>query len=280
MSNQAIFVEKVTKFFDTKPALNDISFDVKKGEIFGFLGPSGSGKTTTINILTGQLKVDSGFAKMFGNNVDNLTIELLKKVGIVSDQSGYYEKLTLYKNLELFAKIHGKKNKDIDTLLKKVDLYHDKNKLVESLSTGMKQRMLLVRALINEPKIIFLDEPTSGLDPYTSKKIHELLITVKEKGTTIFLTTHDMNEATLLCNNLVLLHKGTIVECGNPKEIIQKYNTKKEVKITYRNQQTEILPFHLLNTLDLNQVISLHSCEPTLADIFIKLTGEKLYEQN
>ena len=140
----------------------------------------------------------------------------------------------------------------------------------------MKQRMLLARALINQPKILFLDEPTSGLDPTTSKSIHELLVQLKESGTTIFLTTHDMNEATLLCDHLDLLNKGKLIEQGSPADIIQKYNTNKRIKVIYKNHQERIFDFSELSTLATNDLISIHSCEPTLEEIFIRLTGEKL----
>ena len=155
-------------------------------------------------------------------------------------------------------------------------LLESKSILAEQLSTGMKQRMLLARALINQPKILFLDEPTSGLDPTTSKSIHELLVDLKENGTTIFLTTHDMNEATLLCDNLALLNKGKLIEQGNPADIIQKYNTNKRIKVIYKNREERIFDFSELTKLNVNDVISIHSCEPTLEEIFIELTGEKL----
>lgn len=155
-------------------------------------------------------------------------------------------------------------------------LLESKSILAEQLSTGMKQRMLLARALINQPKILFLDEPTSGLDPTTSKSIHELLVDLKENGTTIFLTTHDMNEATLLCDNLALLNKGKLIEQGNPADIIQKYNTNKRIKVIYKNREERIFDFSELTKLNVNDIISIHSCEPTLEEIFIELTGEKL----
>lgn len=161
-------------------------------------------------------------------------------------------------------------------MLNKVGLLESKSILAEQLSTGMKQRMLLARALINQPKILFLDEPTSGLDPTTSKSIHELLVDLKENGTTIFLTTHDMNEATLLCDNLALLNKGKLIEQGNPADIIQKYNTNKRIKVIYKNREERIFDFSELTKLNVNDIISIHSCEPTLEEIFIELTGEKL----
>ena len=271
-----IVVKNVTKKFGQKVALEEISFEVNKGEIFGFLGPSGSGKTTMIKILTGQLNADSGQTELLGKVSEKLTPADLEQIGLVSDTSGFYEKLSLYKNLQAYAKLYGKPNARVDEVLKQVDLYESKNLAAEKLSTGMKQRMFLARALINKPQVLFLDEPTSGLDPTTSKKIHELLLDLKESGTTIFLTTHDMNEATLLCDRLSLLNRGHLIEYGTPSSIIQKYNHEKKVQLTFVDETHTQIAFEELGQTDLAQVVAIHSCEPTLEEIFIQLTGEKL----
>ncbi|MBK4774120.1 ABC transporter ATP-binding protein [Streptococcus rubneri] len=271
-----VVARNIVKTFGRKRALNSINFEIREGEIFGFLGPSGSGKTTMINILTGQLLPDSGITQLLGKDSQDLHPTDLEKIGIVSDQSGFYEKLSLEKNLLLYAKLYGVNLNRVDELLDKVGLLASKKVLAEQLSTGMKQRMLLARALINQPKILFLDEPTSGLDPTTSKSIHELLVQLKESGATIFLTTHDMNEATLLCDHLALLNKGKLIEQGSPADIIQKYNTNKRIKVIYKNREERIFDFSELSTLATNDLISIHSCEPTLEEIFIRLTGEKL----
>lgn len=271
-----VVARNIVKTFGRKRALNSINFEIREGKIFGFLGPSGSGKTTMINILTGQLLPDSGITQLLGKDSQDLHPTDLEKIGIVSDQSGFYEKLSLEKNLLLYAKLYGVNLNRVDELLDKVGLLASKKVLAEQLSTGMKQRMLLARALINQPKILFLDEPTSGLDPTTSKSIHELLVQLKESGATIFLTTHDMNEATLLCDHLALLNKGKLIEQGSPADIIQKYNTNKRIKVIYKNREERIFDFSELSTLATNDLISIHSCEPTLEEIFIRLTGEKL----
>ena len=153
-----IVVKNVTKKFGQKVALEEISFEVKKGEIFGFLGPSGSGKTTMIKILTGQLNADNGQTELLGKVSEKLTPADLEQIGLVSDTSGFYEKLSLYKNLQAYAKLYGKPNARVDEVLKQVDLYDSKNLAAEKLSTGMKQRMFLARALINKPQVLFLDE--------------------------------------------------------------------------------------------------------------------------
>lgn len=274
--NTMIKVERVTKRFGDNIALNQISFSINEGEIFGFLGPSGSGKTTMINLLTGQLQANSGKTELLGKDSQKLLPSDFEELGLVGDTSGYYEKLSLYNNLLLFARLYGVSKSRIEEILKQVGLYDSKDTPAEKLSTGMRQRMLLARALINYPKVLFLDEPTSGLDPTTSKKIHKLLQELKERGTTIFLTTHDMNEATLLCDNLALLNKGDLIEQGSPSEIIQKYNTEKKVAVTYSDSTKKVVRFEDLQQEDYKKMMTIHSCEPTLEDIFIKLTGEKL----
>jgi len=274
--NKMIKVERVIKRFGDNIALNQISFSINEGEIFGFLGPSGSGKTTMINILTGQLQANSGKTELLGKDSQKLLPSDFEELGLVGDTSGYYEKLSLYNNLLLFARLYGVSKSRIEEILKQVGLYDSKDTPAEKLSTGMRQRMLLARALINYPKVLFLDEPTSGLDPTTSKKIHKLLQELKERGTTIFLTTHDMNEATLLCDNLALLNKGDLIEQGSPGEIIQKYNTEKNVAVTYSDSTKKVVRFEDLQQEDYKKMVTIHSCEPTLEDIFIKLTGEKL----
>ena len=271
-----ITVEKITKHFGNKTALNQIQFNVHKGEIFGFLGPSGAGKTTLINILTGQLKADEGTTQLFGKDTKDLTPEDLTRIGLVGDSSGYYEKLSLEKNLIVYAKIYGLPNSRVDEVLEQVGLLESKKTIAEKLSTGMRQRMFLARALLNSPELLFLDEPTSGLDPMTSKKIHRLLEELKAAGTTIFLTTHDMVEATEMCDRISLLNQGDLVEIGTPRDIIQKYNKEKRVKVTFMGHSEQVMAFEDLKDQDMRQVELIHSMEPTLEDIFIQLTGEKL----
>lgn len=277
MSQQVIKADNLGKSFGSFKAISSLTFDVNKGEILGFLGPSGSGKTTTINILTGQLTPDQGQSSILGKSSTNLNEEDLANIGLITENSGYYEKLSLYDNLLFFAKLYDVPQGDLDDLMKRVGLYDRRKTLAEKLSTGMKQRMLLVRAIINKPQVLFLDEPTSGLDPSTSQSIHELIKELQSEGTTIFLTTHDMHEATILCDKIVLLNKGQIVEAGTPSNLIQKYNTAKRVKITYQSGEENYLSFSELGQISqTDDILTIHSCEPTLEDVFIQLTGGKL----
>lgn len=277
MSQQVIKADNLGKSFGSFKAISSLTFEVNKGEILGFLGPSGSGKTTTINILTGQLTPDQGQSSILGKSSTNLNEEDLTNIGLITENSGYYEKLSLYDNLLFFAKLYDVPQGDLDDLMKRVGLYDRRKTLAEKLSTGMKQRMLLVRAIINKPQVLFLDEPTSGLDPSTSQSIHELIKELQAEGTTIFLTTHDMHEATILCDKIVLLNKGQIVEAGTPSDLIQKYNTDKRVKITYQSGKEDYLLFSELGQVSqTDDILTIHSCEPTLEDVFIQLTGGKL----
>lgn len=277
MSQQVIKADNLGKSFGSFKAISSLTFEVNKGEILGFLGPSGSGKTTTINILTGQLTPDQGQSSILGKSSTNLNEEDLANIGLITENSGYYEKLSLYDNLLFFAKLYDVPQGDLDDLMKRVGLYDRRKTLAEKLSTGMKQRMLLVRAIINKPQVLFLDEPTSGLDPSTSQSIHELIKELQSEGTTIFLTTHDMHEATILCDKIVLLNKGQIVEAGTPSNLIQKYNTAKRVKITYQSGEENYLSFSELGQVSqTDDILTIHSCEPTLEDVFIQLTGGKL----
>lgn len=277
MSQQVIKADNLGKSFGSFKAVSSLTFEVNKGEILGFLGPSGSGKTTTINILTGQLTPDQGQSSILAKSSTNLNEEDLANIGLITENSGYYEKLSLYDNLLFFAKLYDVPQGDLDDLMKRVGLYDRRKTLAEKLSTGMKQRMLLVRAIINKPQVLFLDEPTSGLDPSTSQSIHELIKELQVEGTTIFLTTHDMHEATILCDKIVLLNKGQIVEAGTPSDLIQKYNTDKRVKITYQSGKEDYLSFSELGQVSqTDDILTIHSCEPTLEDVFIQLTGGKL----
>ncbi|MBQ9657726.1 MAG: ABC transporter ATP-binding protein [Clostridia bacterium] len=269
-----IELKHVTKKFNGKVALSDISFSVSEVEIFGYLGPYGAGKTTTINILTGQLVQDSGQAFILGKDAKDISADDLLNIGFMSDTVGFYEKMSLYKNLEFFAKFHNVSTEVLDHLLRELDLYQDKDKKAENLSTGMKQRLFLIRAILHTPKILFLDEPTSGLDPTLSQKVHRILFSLKEKGVTIFLTTHDMNEATKICDNIALLYQGNIIEYGAPQSIIDKYSDENKVVIRFQNGKEITVPKEEVANYLGQYVVSIHTMESSLESIFVQLTGK------
>lgn len=274
--NESILISNLTKKFKDKTALKEISFSISSGEIFGFLGPSGAGKTTTINILTGQLPPDEGEVKILGKDCAQLTSDDFLELGIMSDNVGFYDRLSLYDNLLFFAKFHSVEIAYLDHLLKRLKLYDDRFNKAEKLSTGMKQRMLLIRAILHSPKVIFLDEPTSGMDPTLSQIVHELLLEIKNSGTTIFLTTHNMDEATKLCDSIALLHEGKIVEQGSPREIIDKYSQTDKVKISYFDGREIIVPKEEAYKYLGENTKTINTLETSLESIFIQLTGDKL----
>lgn len=274
--NDSILISNLTKKFKDKTALKEISFSISSGEIFGFLGPSGAGKTTTINILTGQLPPDEGEVKILGKDCAQLTSDDFLELGIISDNVGFYDRLSLYDNLLFFAKFHSVEIAYLDHLLKRLKLYDDRFNKAEKLSTGMKQRMLLIRAILHSPKVIFLDEPTSGMDPTLSQIVHELLLEIKNSGATIFLTTHNMDEATKLCDSIALLHEGKIVEQGSPREIIDKYSQTDKVKISYFDGREIIVPKEEAYKYLGENTKTINTLETSLESIFIQLTGDKL----
>lgn len=277
-----IEVKNLVKKFGNKKVINEINFKVSEGEIFGFLGPSGAGKTTLIKMLIGEYSITSGDAKLFDVFPNKLNDSIMNKISAVMDNFGLYERLTVFENMEVFANIYNTDKKEIDTILKKVELYDSKKTITSKLSKGMRQRLILARALINKPKLLFLDEPTSGLDPATSLKIHNLLFELKKSGTTIFLTTHNMEEATKMCDKVALLHLGKIVEFGTPKDICMRHNkynvynviTKDNKEITFKSNKVDSKK--LAKLIEDEQILSIHSSEPTLETVFIELTGKEL----
>lgn len=282
MENKYISLEHISKKFDKDFVLKDVSATLNKGEILGFLGPSGAGKTTTIKILTGQLKQTSGKAYVLGIDNQNIDESIYEQIGIVTDHSGIYERMSVYDNLKFFAKILGVDYACIDKLLKRIGLYEHKKKLAGKLSKGQSQRLILARAILHNPKVLFLDEPTSGLDPTTALEIHRLLIELKNSGMAIFLTTHNMEEATKLCDHVALLNEGVIVEYGTPQDICLRYNKDKKYKVLLENKEEVLLVHNDQNIKKLNQwlindqVVSIHSCEPTLETVFLEVTGREL----
>lgn len=278
----AIRIEHIHKSFLQKEVLKDISIHIDQGEIFGLLGPSGAGKTTLIHIITGQLKPDSGKSYIFDKESLALSREDYTHIGLVLDKDGLYHRLSCYDNLQVYASIYHLDKQKIDKVLKQVHLYEDRKKLVNELSKGMKQRLVLARAIMHEPKVLFLDEPTSGLDPATTLKMHNLLLELKNHGTAIFLTTHNMEEAAKLCHRVALLHEGKIIECNAPDVICKNHNDLNKVTITTKDHQEYILPnscqsakqiYHLFEA---ENIQSIHSSEPTLGNVFISLTGKGL----
>lgn len=276
----SICINQVSKTFGTKAVLKNISFTIPAGEIFGLLGPSGAGKTTLIKILTGQLSY-TGSAEIMGKSCNHLDRSIYSEVGMVMDNTGIYERLSCYDNLILFARFHGISKQSVQEILTRVGLKEMKA-VAGKLSKGMKQRLILARALLHHPKLLFLDEPTSGLDPATANEIHKLLTELKGEGTTIFLTTHNMVEAHKLCDHIALLNEGTILEFGIPDELCRKYNKDNNITILGKDGKTVTLVNHpniasqIADYFTKDNVEAIHSSEPNLETVFMSLTGREL----
>lgn len=270
-----IRAEHISHSFGKKKVIDDISFQVQKGEVIGLLGPSGAGKTTLIKILTGQLVASGGSVR----RCDGMG-EL--ETGIMMECFGLYERLSVRENLRIFADIYRVPTTRIEQLLGRTGLQEARNTAVSKLSKGMRGRVNLCRALLKEADILYLDEPTSGLDPATTRMIHELIGEEQKAGTTVFLTTHNMHEAERLCDRVLLLYEGKIVEQGCPEDICSRHNTQNEIAVTLRSGERHILRNGgeseglLSEWLRTERILTIHSSEPDLEKVFLGITGRRL----
>ncbi|SNZ17071.1 ABC-2 type transport system ATP-binding protein [Terribacillus aidingensis] len=277
----ALQVKDLSKVFGQQQALQQVTFHVKRGEIFGFLGPSGSGKTTTVKILTGQLLPTAGDVTILGKNASKMNGSDLGRIGILTDNSGLYERMTINDNLKFYAKLYNAPAGRVEEVLQLVGLAEEKKKPVKKLSKGMKQRVLLARAVLHKPDVLFLDEPTSALDPGNVQKMHDLLRDLNREGTTIFLTTHNMEEAAQLCDRVAFLHEGQIREMDEPKLLQRKY-AKNTIHLELKDGSNETIindaggAERLYQYMQAEEVLAVHSDQPTLGDIFIEVTGREL----
>ena len=277
--------DNVFKSFSGKKVLSGIDLKISDGEIFGLLGPSGAGKTTLIKILTGQFEADNGTVIVLDKEVSKLTGEDNKNIGIMMDQFGVYERLSCYDNLKVFADIYGIKKDKIMEILEMVGLKDDAKTSASNLSKGMRARLCLARVFMHSPKLIFLDEPTSGLDPQTMRQIHKLILDKKKQGCTIFLTTHNMEEAASLCDNVALLNEGVIVDGGSPKEVCRRYNHQKKIVIHLTTGEDLVMSHDIEAAKEISYFLeegmleTIHSSEPTLETVFLELTGRRLEEE-
>ncbi|MFQ5942699.1 MAG: ABC transporter ATP-binding protein [Anaerolineales bacterium] len=286
MTENAIVADNLTYQYGDLTAVDHVGFQVAEREIFAFLGPNGAGKSTTVNMLTGQLKPKDGTATVLGMNVSEDPNKVQGKIGVCFEITNLYEQLSAKDNLILFAKLFGVKDFDAEPLISRVGLDGRGEDLVETYSKGMKQRLMVARSLVNRPEILFLDEPTEGLDPQSSLAIRNIILEERERGATIFLTTHDMTEADKLSDRVAFIDGGKIAALDTPHNLKQQYGKRvlrAEVSAGDGKLQEREIEMDKTGTaaeveqlFEKEQVITVHTEEATLEDIFIQITGRAL----
>ena len=249
-SESIIKVDKLVKTYDGNNVVDGVSFEVKKGEIFGILGPNGAGKTTTLEMLEALRPIDGGTATIDGIDVAKKPKDIKNIIGIQLQSTAFYDKLTLREQLKMFGSLYGR-TVDTEALLTKVQLTEKAKNYVEQLSGGQKQRFAIASTLVNNPKVLFLDEPTTGLDPQARRNLWDLIKEIRDEGITILLTTHYMDEAELLCDRLAIMDSGKIITIDTPHNLIQQL---------------------LARGFKKEQVVE----QANLEDVFIDLTGKAI----
>ena len=264
------------------PTLDNLSFEIGVGEVYGLLGPSGAGKSTTQRILMGLLGGFSGEATLFGQPVQALGRALYERIGVSFELPTVYLRLTALENLRLFAALYEKQTRDPMEVLAEVDLADAANQRAEQFSKGMKMRLNLARSLLHDPELLFLDEPTTGQDPARARMTRDLVRGLKARGKTIFLTTHNMSEAEEICDRVGFLARGTIPVTGTPEELKRRYGQRVLEAAVEGPAGIDRLSFPMdglgqnqefLGLLTAGKVVSMHTLEASLDDVFIKATG-------
>lgn len=280
----SIEVDSLSRSFNGRKAVDNISFTVAAGEVFGFLGHNGAGKTTTIRMLSGQLRPSSGSARVAGCDILGEQERLKALVGVVSENQNLYERMSGRENLTFAARLYGADPRRIDHVLDQVSLLDRAKDKVEHYSNGMKQRLLIARALLHSPRVIFLDEPTRGLDPVVGREIRRLVTDLATEGVTIFLTTHYMEEANELCQRVAFLSEGRIVALDTPDNLKVAHG-QRTLKATLDDGQTLTIRLddedagkQLEQLVSTGQIRTLHSTEATLEQVFIQIAGRELSE--
>lgn len=287
MTTPAISVKGLSYWYGDHQAVKDIDFEVMPGEILGFLGPNGAGKSTTIKVLTGQLKPGEGAAQVLGRNVGKEDPVLQAQIGVCFEEKNLYLEMTALENLDFFASLFGIKNPDSMGMLQRVGLADRAKDRVSDFSKGMRQRLMISRAFINKPKVLFLDEPTSGLDPVTSATIRNTIREEAERGAAILLTTHNMTEADQLSHRVAFINEGEIVALDTAENLKLKYG-QRAVRVRLRDGESvkeELIPLddektsaRIAELTASPDLMTVHTEEATLESIFIKLTGRGLEE--
>ncbi len=285
MPEPAIRVADLSYAYGDHLAVSEVSFTVAAGEILGFLGPNGAGKSTTIKVLTGQLEPRSGAVSILGHDGVGERALIQPHIGVAFEEKNLYTEMSGRENLVFFASLFGIARLDAEALLRRVDLADRMNDRVSSYSKGMRQRLMVARALVNRPDVLFLDEPTAGLDPVSARSIRELVRGEAERGAAVLLTTHDMNEADKLSDHVAFINEGRILALDTPESLKLAYG-KRSLRV--RSQAGSEVTESVIELDDDGAsklveaavaspgLLSLHSEEASLEDIFIKLAGRGL----
>ena len=277
-----IEVRELEKRYGEVQAVDGISFDVAAGEVFGLLGHNGAGKTTTIRMLTGRTRPTAGTAEIAGFDVVADLERVKPLINLVFEEQNLYERFSGRDNLRIFADLYGVPRQRVEELLSLVGLTEAAGRKVKTYSSGMKQRLLVARALINRPRVLFLDEPTRGLDPASARDLRGLIADLSREGTTVFLTTHYMEEADELCHRVAFLSQGKIVALDTPRELKLRYGERTAV-VLLRDRAEHTIRLddpvdadRLAAWMRAGEVLTVHSQEGTLEDVFINLAGRPL----
>lgn len=304
--NSAIIVQNLRKKYGNVVAVNNISFTVRKGEVFAFLGPNGAGKTTTVEMIESIRKPTNGSIKLFGHDVSSSFHLVKDSIGILPQEFHSFERLTVRETLQYFEKFY-EKTADIDEIIQAMNLKENEDKLYKQLSGGLKQRVGVAISLVNDPDIIFLDEPTTGLDPKARREVWEVIAGLRKQGKTVFLTTHYMDEAEFLADHIAIIHKGNIIAEGSLDELIRRYGRGNVLRLTgisidqakqaldpdgfqVKKGNNHGVTVMIQNKDQILQVLSLlkkHGLtfdtidihRPNLEELFLQLTGARLREE-
>lgn len=286
MGEPAIKVSGLSYWYGDLQAVKDVDFEVFPGEILGFLGPNGAGKSTTIKVLTGQLTPMAGTAEILGRTIGRSDPELQAEIGVCFEEKNLYLEMTALENLDFFASLFGIREANSMKALQRVGLADRARERVSGYSKGMRQRLMIARAFINNPKVLFLDEPTDGLDPVTAAAIRRIIAEEARKGAAVLLTTHNMVEADQLSDRVAFINEGSIVALDTAENLKLKYG-QKSVRVRLREGETVREEWIALDS-DRDEtrrlaelasdpgLLTIHTEEASLEAIFIKLTGRGL----
>lgn len=267
--------------------IKGISFDIAKGEIFGFLGPSGAGKSTTQKIMIKVLEHFEGGIYYNNKDITEFNDEFYENIGVSFEMPIHFSKMTALENIEFFTKLY-KRNADIEELMTRVGLWEDRDKMVGEYSKGMKIRLNFVRAMLNDPEMLFLDEPTNGLDPKNAMILKDMVLEFRKNGGTVFITSHIMSDIDQLCDRVAFIVDGKIIEMDSPRNLKIKYGNR-TMKVEYKENETTVLKEFPMDDIGKNEefitllqtkdIETIHSGETTLEDIFITVTGVQLHNE-